>query len=127
MSILQTIITEHWDDVAAVAVMVGGWIFHKAKGDKTKTAREVLDDVVRQVINSEDVDLVNVKTRATAAIHDALAKRKITGKLADALTHEFVEYAAGELAERFDLFTKNLEKMAGNAAKVGEAIAPVTP
>ncbi len=127
MSILQTVITEHWDDVAAVAVMVGGWIWHKARGDKTKTAREVLDDVVLQVLADADIDMTNVKAKAEAALRAALTKAKIKGALAEALVHEFVEYTAGELARRFKLFEANLARMADNAAKVGETLAPVQP
>jgi hypothetical protein len=120
MSIVSNLIpfaTDHWDDISAAALLIGGWLWHKARGDKTKTAREVLEDVVRQVLYSDGVDLDNVKSRAESKIREALAKRNVTGKLAEALVHEFVEYAAAELAERFALFQKNLDALATNAAK----------
>jgi hypothetical protein len=120
MSIVSNLIpfaTDHWDDISAAALLIGGWLWHKARGDKTKTAREILEDVVRQVLYSDGVDLDNVKSRAESKIREALAKRNVTGKLAEALVHEFVEYAAAELAERFALFQKNLDALATNAAK----------
>jgi hypothetical protein len=120
MSTIANIMSETgitYSDVALVAGIVGGWLWHKARGDKTKTAREVLEDVVRQVLYSDGVDLDNVKSRAESKIREALAKRNVTGKLAEALVHEFVEYAAAELAERFALFQKNLDALATNAAK----------
>jgi hypothetical protein len=105
------------DAVIAVVGLVGSWLWSKHKGEKTKSAREMLDDVVRQVINSADVDLENVKARAEQACRAALAKVGITGATSDRLVHEFAEYAAAELAERWGLFQKRLDQLAVNAAK----------
>jgi len=125
MSIINTIVTEHWDDLLAAGIFVGGWLWHKAKGEKVKTVREILDDVVRQVLNSGDINLTNIKARAAYYIREALAKRKVTGKLADALTHEFVEYAAAELAERFSLIQRQLDALAAGAEQVSVTMAGV--
>jgi hypothetical protein len=114
MSIVSDVLINHWDDVAAVGVLVGGWIYAKARGRKTKTVREILDDIVRQVINADGVDLENVKPKAERAIRDTLAKAGIKGKAAEVLVHEFVEYAAAELAERYAEVNKALQKL--NAA-----------
>lgn len=126
MSILSNLVpfvTDHWDDIIAVGGLLGGWLWHKARGEKTKTVREILEDVVRQVINSGDVDLENVKSRAEAKIREALAKRKVAGKLAETLVHEFVEYAAAELAERFRLIQQSLDSLARGAESLGKAVA----
>lgn len=120
MSILTTIIN-HWDDIAAVGALLGGVFWKVKKGQKAKSAREILEDVVRNVLYSDGVDLNNVKTRAETAIRAALTKHGLKGKAADVLVHEFVEYAAAELAERFDLFTKNLERMYEAAKGVEQA------
>ncbi len=100
------------------------WLWNKARGDKTKTAREVLDDVVLQVINAGDVDLDNVKARVTELGLEALRKLHVTGMPATVLVHEFVEYAAGRLAERLYLHQRRLDALVVGAEAVQKAMTP---
>lgn len=95
------------------------WLFRKARGEKTQTARELLENVVTQVLNSDGVDLENVREKLEARLRAALAKRGIKGKLAERLVHEFVEWGAAELHERYDGITRNLERMYKAAEGVG--------
>lgn len=110
--------------VIALVTLVGGWLWSKRKGEKTTSARELLEDVVRQVINAADVDPDNVKTRAEAKIRGALAKINVKGTTAELLVHEFVEYAAAELGERWAKFTRDMDALkAANAEMVKAGLA----
>ncbi len=111
--------------VVSTAIGVLGWLYHKARGDKTESARAVLQSLVRQVLFSDGVDLDNVRSRFEALAKTALAKRGFKGAIVDALIHEFSEYAAAELAERLDLYQSQLDQLDKVAAGVNETLKPV--
>ncbi len=95
----------------AIAALGGlMWLYHKAKGDKTESARSILYSTVTQVVNQSGVDIDNVKARAETAVRAALAKLGITGAIADALVHEFVEYAASELHRNINAAVSGISK-----------------
>ncbi len=97
-----------WGAVLAAAAT---WLIHKARGEKTASARDILDSIVTQVINTADVDLENVKLRADQAIRSKLAELGIKGAAAELMVHEFVEYASAQLHERFDRWTRAMDKL----------------
>ncbi len=94
------------------AIALGGllWLYHKAKGDKTESTRDILDAIVTQVLHTSGVDVDNVKSRFETAARAALAKRGITGAVADTLVHEFVEYAAEQLHLNIDAAVAGISK-----------------
>lgn len=101
---------------------VASWLYHKIKGDKTQSIRELLDSVVTQVIYSPGVDLDNVRSRAEARILELLARKNVKGKLAEALVHEFTEFAVAELHKRFDLINRQFQDNAAKAVENGEKL-----
>ncbi len=123
--------------LSGVTIGVLGWLWRLVHGDKVESARDILDSVVTQVLNTPGLNLDNVKQKIEAAARPALAKLGIKGSLADNLIHEFVEYGAGVLHERMDLFEKELQKrlddLAAKAQDVSKAfdtkpiVPPMTP
>lgn len=113
--------------VALIVSVLGGlwtWISHKANGEKTSTWREILDDVVRQVINAADVDLDNVKARLETKLQDAVTKIGLRGPTANSLVHEFVEYGSAELHERFATIQRQLDKISAEAQATLKVLRP---
>ncbi len=113
--------------VVGILVALGTYLWHKARGDKTTSARDILDSIVTQVINSDGVDLENVKARTEAKCRAALAKAGIKGTLAETLVHEAVEYASAQLHERFDLFTKSMNNMMAETLKLEQTVKAIQP
>ncbi len=103
---------------------VGLWLWHKAKGDKTKSAKGLLDDVVTQVINSPDVNLDNVQSMGEKAARDALAKIGFRGAAAETLVHLAATAASAELHRRFDLMTRNMDAMFKATVAAEKALTP---
>ncbi len=97
------------------------WLYHKAKGDKTESARDILDSIVVQVLNAPGVDLVNVKDRVELEARAALRKLGLKGKIVDTLVHEFAEYALAELTKKYDLFQKQLDQLVKETIKTAES------
>lgn len=96
-------VLEHADTIVTAIVFLGGWLWHKVRGDNTDSARTMLTSLVRGIVHAELGDLDDhavegklrelVTKRATAW----LADRKITGAIADMLLREAVEIAVAEL------------------------------
>ncbi len=99
--------------ISWVSVAFGGllWLYHKARGDKTASAEDILTSLVTQVINQADVDEDNIKARVEVASRAALLRIGIKGATADLLVHRFVEDAAAQLHERYDAWTKAMNAM----------------
>lgn len=115
--------------VISIGSVVGAaatWLYHKAKGEKTASANDILESLVTQVINAPDVNLENVKQRIDSAARAALAKVGVRGAIAERLVHEFVEYGSAELHKRFDLWTKSMMKL-DNAAQATAKVLESTP
>ncbi len=102
------------------------WLYHKAKGDKTASARDILDSLVVQVINAPGVNLDNVKDRVELAARTALKKMGLKGAIVETLVHEFVEYGSAELHKRYDLIDKQLQEMVKKTIDVTGAFTPPT-
>lgn len=96
-----------WAAVVAGAI---GWLYHRAKGDKTQSARDVLDSIVAQALNTPGISVDNVKMHVETLAREALTKRGISGKVADALVHEFVEFASAQLHRRVDIAARDLAR-----------------
>ncbi len=100
------------------------WLWHKAHGEKTADASDILDSLVTQIINTPGVDLDNVRARIETKAREALAKIGLKGAAADMLVHKFAEYGLAKLHEKFDLMQKSFETMVKKTIAVGDALEP---
>ena len=99
---LETLIA-HADTIVVALGIVGGWIWHKVRGDSTDSARSMLIAMVRGIVHAEvgDLDDMNVETKLRELVAQRakswLTSRKITGAIAEMLAREAVEIAVAEL------------------------------
>lgn len=101
----------------------------RANDKRTASLREMLDDVVRRVLNTAGTNLENIQARAEEACRNTLEKVGITGPAASLLVHEFAEYAAAEFHERWEGLARNMQAMADAVSKVSDAfnVGPIVP
>ena len=129
---LDTILS-HLDTIIAAAGIVGGFIWHKLRGDQTDSVRATLKALVQGVVHDEVGDLddpaVEAKVRDFVAKRAKayLAEHKVTGTLADLLVKEAIEIGVAELKRMISTQTALAEAvsdMADKAQKVVDAFKP---
>lgn len=95
--------TENPKDAVFVVSAIVGWLYHKAKGDKTDSIKETAMKLGKQVLprlmqDARLYDDAHVKSEIRKAIVAGLERLKL--KLPDLLIDEAVEHIHGELAEQ---------------------------
>jgi hypothetical protein len=96
-------INENPSTAFAIVSAVGGWLYHKARGDKTDSIKETALKIGKQVLPRlmQDARLYDdeyVRREIRKAIVAGLGRLKFT--LPDSLIDEAVERIHGELAEQ---------------------------
>jgi hypothetical protein len=109
MSVLNLAV-QHWDDIAAVTTLVGGWLWNKAHHRKTESLKDMLLSLGRQVVpkllaDARLYDDAWVRSRLRDYMVDGLTRLKVPmTPTVSGLVDEAVEHIHGELAEKLTAY-----------------------
>lgn len=99
------LILSHIDTIVIALGIIGGWIWHKSRGDNTDSARTMITQLAKQIVHDTIGDLndpaneAKVRDYVTQKVSAWLTSHKITGVIADLLVREAVEIGITELKQ----------------------------
>jgi hypothetical protein len=99
------LILSHIDTIVIALGIVGGWFWHKSRGDSTDSARTMISQLAKQIVHDTIGDLrdpaaeAKVRDYVTQKVSAWLTSHKITGVISDLLVREAVEIGITELKQ----------------------------